>query len=151
MEKQIKSIDLIMENTEFIHIPTEAINSLYFEKANTIVALYDDHATHTKKTSISTEINNLIFNVNLDKLIKLTTVADHELFNVAYENKEYTVKALNELFERSDSVGFEVSYDDLSKETLFFKWSGESDYDNENHHYSKIDENTVQLEIKDEK
>lgn len=49
MEKQIKSIDLIMENTEFIHIPTETINSLYFEKANTIVALYDDHATHTKK------------------------------------------------------------------------------------------------------
>lgn len=97
MEKQIKSIDLIMENTEFIHIPTEAINSLYFEKTNTIVALYDDNSSHTKKTSISTEINNLIFNVNLDKLIKLTTVADHELFNVAYENKEYTVKALNDL------------------------------------------------------
>lgn len=111
---KVKEIELVLENCEYIKIPTEHL-------ANIIIEDIDISVRRTAINSIDKQMSaNSIY---LD-IIKPETIKSLGLFD---GEDEESLSCSKRLIQHADITSVEVAYDDNSKEEYFVDW----DWDNE--------------------
>ena len=125
MRKEIKNIDIVLENCEVITIPKQHIGLFTIDKI---------------KRKISRVACNAIDDYLVAKEFSVQIHKDADIENNICENfRDYSKSPFKRLTDYNDITHIYVIYEDDTIEEFCIKWYGDSDCYNE-HQYSKLGE-----------
>ena len=114
---KVKEIELVLENCEYIKIPTKHLGNIIIEDIDTSVRRNAINSIDKLQTANS---------IYLD-IIKPETIKTLGLFD---EDDEESLSCSKRLIQHADITSVEVAYDDNSKEEYFVDWDWDNEYVN---------------------
>ena len=112
---KVKGIELVLENCEYIKIPTKHL-------ANIII---EDIDISVKRIAINSIDKLQTANSIFIEIIKPETIKTLGLFD---EDDEESLSCSKRLIQHADITSVEVAYDDNSKEEYFVDWDWDNEY-----------------------
>lgn len=115
--KEVKSVELILENCEVIEIKREYIGIF--------------HVSDIKKSISRDAINSISDYVTAEEVfIQISSKANNSSSYVG-DLHDGEITPFDRLIRYADITALNIKYQDGSKEYIFVKWGGDSDYTNE--------------------
>ena len=112
---KVKEIVLVLENCEYINIPTKHLANIIIEDID--ISVRRNAINSIDKLQIA---NSIYFDI-----IKPETIKTLGLFD---EGDEESLSCSKRLIQYADITSVEVAYNDNSKETYFVYWDGDNEY-----------------------
>lgn len=114
---KVKEIELVLENCEYIKVPTKHLANLIIEDIDISI----------RRNAINSIDKLQTANSILIEIIKPETIKTLGLFN---EDDEESLSCSKRLIQHEDITSVEVIYDDGSKEEFFVDWNWDNEYIN---------------------
>lgn len=114
---KVKEIELVLENCEYIKIPTKHLGNIIIEDIDTSVRRNAINSIDKEQTA-----NNIYLDI-----IKPETIKTIGLFD---EDDEESLSSSKRLIQHEDITSVGVIYDDGSKENYYVDWNWDNEYIN---------------------